>query len=310
VETFTGRNRARIAALLVASVANYFVAVLLVGAALGITIVLWGLSKVGELPSTGDGWKFLGIGTLVMAALGAIVAFAAALVGLPRARRRLESAMLHGPGVTVVQDATEHRRLVNIVDALAIAAGIPSPSVAVIGDPAPNAFAVGTRPSQSVIGVTTGLLQTLPRPQIEAVVAFEITQVASLDVALTTWVVALTAEVSRTMRTHAVAAMAATFNARFARRMRGWALRDSAAARDRAAIAMSKNPAALVAALERLADDPSIVASMTPDTAALWIEVPESIADPSHDDADPTLRSYLLRERIGALRTLASLPAS
>ena len=93
---------------------------------------------------------------------------------------------------------------------------------------------------------------------MEAVVAYEITQVASLDVALTTWVIALTAEVSRTMADpHRVAALAADVQ-RAASRAGCGAGRcaDSAAARDRAAIAMSKNPAALVAALERLADDP------------------------------------------------------
>jgi hypothetical protein len=122
-------------------------------------------------------------------------------------------------------------------------------------------------------------------------------------------VVALTAETSRTLSSNGLAALLATFNARFARRMRGWALRDSASARDRAAIAMSKNPAALVAALERLAADPTVVASMTSDTAALWIEVPESVADPGRDDADDVLESYLLRTRIAALRRLASMPA-
>ena len=90
MESFTGRNRARIAALLLASVANYFVTALLVGAALGLVLVIWVLAQVGDVPSTGDGWKYLGIGTAVVVALGAIVA----LVSLPRARKELESGML------------------------------------------------------------------------------------------------------------------------------------------------------------------------------------------------------------------------
>jgi heat shock protein HtpX len=309
VETFTGRNRARIVALLAASVANYFVTTVIAGAAGGLLVALWALSKLGDVPTDVDTWMYIGIFTAGLVVLGAVGATILAVFALPRARRRLEDALLRSPGVTIVGESSERVQLVNIVEGLAIAAGITAPRVAVVDDPAPNAFAVGTRPSASVIAVTTGLLDGLPRPQIEAVVAYEITQVASLDVALTTWVVALTAETSRTLSSNGLAALLATFNARFARRMRGWALRDSASARDRAAIAMSKNPAALVAALERLAADPTVVASMTSDTAALWIEVPESVADPGRDDADDVLESYLLRTRIAALRRLASMPA-
>jgi heat shock protein HtpX len=309
VESFTARNRARIAALLLASVANYFVTALLVGAALGLVLVIWAVAEVGDLPSTGDGWKYLGIGTAVVVALGAVVALFVALVSLPRARRDLESGLLSGPSVTMVDEHTDARQLVNLTDGLAIAAGIPPPRLALVADPVPNAFAIGTRPSESVVAVTTGLLDALTRPQVEAVLAYEITQVASLDVALTTWVIALTAEVSQAADLHPAAELASGFNRRFARRMRGWALRDTAAARDRAAVAMAKNPVALVTALEVLADDPRVVAWMTPETAALWIEVPDAVAQPSRGTAGAeTLSSFSLRERIGALRRLAALP--
>jgi heat shock protein HtpX len=309
VETFTARNRARIAALLLASVANYFVTALLAGAALGLALVVWALAKVGEVPTSGDGWKYLGIGTAIVIALGAVVALVASLVALPRARRDLEAGMLSSPALTMVEDASDARRLVNLTDGLAIAAGISPPRLALVDDPAPNAFAIGTRPSKSVIAVTTGLLDDLTRPQVEAVLAYEITQVASLDVALTTWVIALTAQVSSAADLHPVAELATGFTRRFAMRMRAWALRDTAAACDRAAVAVSKNPAALVAALERLADDPRVVAWMAPETAALWIEVPESVARPAGSTtADATLQAFTLHERIAAVRTLASLP--
>jgi heat shock protein HtpX len=309
VETFTARNRARIAALLLASVANYFVTALLVGAALGLALVIWAVAKVGELPSTGEEWTYLGVGTAIVIALGAAIALVVSVVALPRARRRLESGMLSSPTLTMVADASDARRLVNLTDGLAIAAGIHAPRLAVVDDPAPNAFAIGTRPTHSVIAVTTGLLDGLPRPQVEAVLAYEITQVANLDVALTTWVIALTAQISEAAGLHPVAELATGFTRRFAQRMRAWALRDTAAARDRAAIAVARNPVALVAALERLADDPRVVAGMSPETAALWIEVPETVARPSgRAEADATLSAFSLRERIAAVRTLASLP--
>ena len=125
METFTARNRARIAALLLASVANYFVTALLVGAALGLALVIWAVAKVGELPSTGDGWTYLGIGTAIVIALGAAVALVVSLVALPARRRRLESGMLSSPALTMVEDASDARQLVNLTDGLAIAAGIP-----------------------------------------------------------------------------------------------------------------------------------------------------------------------------------------
>jgi Zn-dependent protease with chaperone function len=42
----------------------------------------------------------------------------------------------------------------------------------VIDDPAPNSFGVGTRPSNTVVGITTGLADRLCRDELEAVLAY------------------------------------------------------------------------------------------------------------------------------------------
>ncbi len=54
-------------------------------------------------------------------------------------------------------------QLFNVVEEMAIAAGVPMPSVYLIQDPAPNAFATGRDPQHAAIAVTTGLRETKSR---------------------------------------------------------------------------------------------------------------------------------------------------
>lgn len=61
--------------------------------------------------------------------------------------------------------------LYNVVEGLAIAAGIPAPRCYVIEDTAPNAFATGRNPKNSVICVTTGLLEKMNRAELEGVIS-------------------------------------------------------------------------------------------------------------------------------------------
>jgi heat shock protein HtpX len=69
----------------------------------------------------------------------------------------------------------------NVVEEMAIAAGLPKPRVAIIETPALNAFAAGMRTDNAVIGVTRGLLQTLNRDELQGVIAHEMSHVRSLD---------------------------------------------------------------------------------------------------------------------------------
>ncbi len=70
----------------------------------------------------------------------------------------------------------------NIVDALAIAAGIPAPKKYIIESNAMNAFATGRDPQHSAICVTTGLLKKLNRAEIEGVIAHEISHIVNYDI--------------------------------------------------------------------------------------------------------------------------------
>ncbi len=85
----------------------------------------------------------------------------------------------------------EFPHLVNVVEGLAIAAGVPAPRCYVIDDTAPNAFATGRDPKNSVICVTTGLLQKMDRAELEGVVAHEMSHIRNFDIRLMTLVVVM-----------------------------------------------------------------------------------------------------------------------
>jgi heat shock protein HtpX len=80
----------------------------------------------------------------------------------------------------------EYPYLYNIVEGLALAAGLPPPRCYVIDDTAPNAFATGRNPEHSVICVTTGLLQKMNRLELEGVIAHEMSHIKNYDVLLQT----------------------------------------------------------------------------------------------------------------------------
>lgn len=74
-----------------------------------------------------------------------------------------------------------YRRLHNVVDGLCVSAGVPKPSVWVIDDPAANAMALGRTPTDASVVVTTGLLDQLPRIELEGVIAALLGQIRSGD---------------------------------------------------------------------------------------------------------------------------------
>jgi len=81
--------------------------------------------------------------------------------------------------------------LYNVVEGLAIAAGLPKPRCYVIDDTAPNAFASGRNPKNSVIVVTKGLLEKLNRAELEGVIAHEMAHVKNYDILVQTLAVVM-----------------------------------------------------------------------------------------------------------------------
>ena len=86
------------------------------------------------------------------------------------------------------KDAPE---LYRIVENLAITAGLPTPKVYIINEPAPNAFATGRDEKHAVVAVTAGLLQRLDKAELEAVLAHELSHIGNKDMLVSTVAVVL-----------------------------------------------------------------------------------------------------------------------
>ena len=132
------------------------------------------------------------IGTVAALGVGSVSAFASyyhgdrAVLAATSARPIEEAAAGAGDA-----DKLKLRQLENIVDEMAIAAGLPRPRVYVVPDSDPNAFATGRGPEHSSIAVTRGLLDTLDREELQGVVAHELSHVRNLDIRVMTVVAAL-----------------------------------------------------------------------------------------------------------------------
>ena len=82
--------------------------------------------------------------------------------------------------------AEQEPRLHNVVEGLAIAAGLPKPRVYVVPEQAPNAFATGRDPAHSSVAVTQGLLDIMNRVELEGVIGHEMSHVLDRDILIGT----------------------------------------------------------------------------------------------------------------------------
>lgn len=287
------RNRLRLFCTLLVAVFLYWLAVMTAAVVLGVALAIRVLAESGEVPTGLDDLKILGIGLVTVAVLAAIVGSIVAAVRLPLQRRRLERQVLAESGARVVDDDTSERRVRNILDALAIAAHLPKPRFAVVEDPAPNSFAVGTRPARAIVAVTRGAVDELARDELEAVLAYEVSRIGSWDVALSSWTVALTGAAMGALDDD-VSKLVGRLPFWASGRLRRWAMRDAAFERDKAAVRFTRNPAGLLRALEAIAANPLEVQRVSAATAPLWLEVPARV------EGGPVS----LDERIAALRDL------
>ena len=113
------------------------------------------------------------LGTAGAAGLGILMAIIA--------RYASSSIILSISGAREATEA-EDRMLNNVVEEMAIAAGIPKPTVYVIDDPSPNAFATGPDPDHAIVAITTGLMQKLDRDELQGVMAHEISHIRNYDI--------------------------------------------------------------------------------------------------------------------------------
>jgi heat shock protein HtpX len=79
-------------------------------------------------------------------------------------------------------DETQAPQLLNVVREMSIAANVPMPTVYLIDDSAPNAFATGRDPRHASVAITTGLLEKLDREELQGVIGHELSHVRNLDI--------------------------------------------------------------------------------------------------------------------------------
>ena len=88
---------------------------------------------------------------------------------------------LRAAGAKVIE-RDQAPQLFDTVERLAAMAELPMPRVAIVDTDVPNAFATGRNPKHAVVAVTTGLMRRLDQPEIEGVLAHELTHVKNRDV--------------------------------------------------------------------------------------------------------------------------------
>ncbi len=85
----------------------------------------------------------------------------------------------------------DNPQLYRLVENLCITAGLPTPKIYLIPDSAPNAFATGRDPQHAVVALTSGLLKTLDKSELEGVIAHELSHIGNRDILLMTLVAVL-----------------------------------------------------------------------------------------------------------------------
>jgi heat shock protein HtpX len=230
------------------------------------------------------------------------------------------------------------RPLRRLVENVSIAAGLPvTPEVRIVDDPAPNAFAAGLRRETSYLGVTTGLLRTMPKRELEAVLGHEISHVRNRDTYLMTMavvfagVIALIADIGfralvyggRSRKAGALVVIVAIVGfilapyAALLLRMSLSRRREFLA--DAGSAEILNDPEAMALALRRLQLDPTTVRYADAAVAHLWVESPTSRVDTEHrgvsalsslfDTHPPLERRIAALEEAGGFRLAESLPA-
>ncbi len=141
-----------------------------------IVVVVLGLLGGAIGYASGLGW-----GGVVMALIVAVVMS----VGSYFAGDALVMATSGAREIDLAQPPEQFRQVLNVVEEMRLAGGLPRPRVWVIDDTAPNAFATGRDPEHASVAVTTGLIQKLDREQLQGVIGHEMSHIGNLDIRFT-----------------------------------------------------------------------------------------------------------------------------
>ncbi|CAN5818330.1 zinc metalloprotease HtpX [soil metagenome] len=237
---------------------------------LGVNVALATALIAAILVLVGLAWIGVFVAAAVAGLLGAAAYFTADAAVLRTCRAR-------------PADPETHARLHNLVEGLCIVNGLTAPSLYVVDDPVPNAFAAGRSPRHANLAVTTGLLDLVTRVELEAVLAHQLSQIKSNDIAPAT----------------------------LAASVLGWPLAigglrhrmvDSqrSGRADRAAVSMTRFPPGLIGALEQVTSHPGTLDRVPRACEHLWFAPMLTMGKQDSVAAVPAP----VRDRLAVLREL------
>ena len=252
------------------------------------------------------------------------VAVGIALIGVWGSYYGSDKLVLTMTGAKLIQES-DNPKLFGLVQEVCIASGLKVPKIAIVVDPAPNAFATGRNPEHALIAFTTGILDVMDRDELQGVIAHEMSHVANRDTlvsavaATTAGAIAILSDVLTRMMWFGggrrdrdsnsnplliVFSLLILILAPIAAVLLKSAIsrkRESLA--DATAVSFTRNPAGLRAALEVLARDSTVVQQRSTSVAHIWIESPLDGSSVSKlFSTHPPIQ-----ERIAALKDMESL---
>jgi len=271
--------------------------------------------------ATGLGW-FGVVAAVVLASVMSVGSYFAgdALVMATSGAREIDRA----------QPPDRYRQLLNVVEEMRLAGGLPPPRVWVIEDSAPNAFATGRDPEHASVAVTTGLLDKLDREQLQGVIAHEMSHIGNLDIRFTLLVGVLVGSIAlladwflrftywgggrrssnergggggATALIFVLAVVLAILAPLIGRMVQAAVSRSRESLADATAVELTRNPIGLARALRTISDDPEVLEVANRATQHLYIVNPiksfEERARSLWDTHPP------IGERIRALENIA-----
>jgi heat shock protein HtpX len=189
----------------------------------------------------------------------------------------------------------DHYDFYTVTENLCFGSNLPLPKLYVINDPALNAFATGRNPEHAVVAVTTGLLQTLNRHELEAVIGHELSHIRHYDILLSSLIAVLAGALTMTLdiilRSHfrfsskkddrhnnallIVLAYLLAIIAPILLDLLQLALsRRREYLADAGSVELTRNPKAMIKALQKIDTDPRPIAHLSGATAELFIVDP------------------------------------
>lgn len=189
---------------------------------------------------------------------------------------------------------TQYPEFYSAVESISIAAGIPMPKIYIINDPSPNAFAAGTKPENSIVCATTGLLEIMDKTELEGVVAHEVSHIKNYDIRISMAAIALTAAIGfladiawrllfwgddrddneKSPIVYLVGAILVVLSPILAFIVRMAISREREFLADATAVILTRYPDGLIRALEKLKENSAPLKKQNSTTASLFISNP------------------------------------